>query len=68
MPEYVRVKDKQTGHEMSLPVGTFDEADAEVLKKPATDPGGEPLPVKYKTTVDQAAENKSGQAATQKEK
>ena len=68
MPEYVRVKDKQTGHEFSLPVGSFDESDATVLDKHATDPGGTPLPVKYHTTVNQAAETKSGQAATSKEK
>lgn len=65
---YVRVKDKQTGHEMSLPEGTFDEGAVTVLKKDATDPGGEPLPVKYRTTVDEAADTKSGQAATPKEK
>lgn len=65
---YVRVKDKTTGHEFSLPEGSFDEADATVLDKPATDPGGDPLPVKYHTTVNKAAEPKSGQAATSKEK
>lgn len=65
---YVRVKDKQTRHEMSLPEGTFDTDAVTVLDKDATDPGGEPLPVKYKTTVDKAAETKSGQAATSKEK
>jgi hypothetical protein len=67
MPEYVRVKDKQTKHEMSLPVGSFDESDATVLDKDATDPGGVPLPVKYHTTVTQAADT-SGRAATSKEK
>lgn len=68
MPDYVRVKDKTTKHEMSLPVGSFDEADAIVLDKDATDPGGVPLSVKYHTTVNQAAEDKSGQAATPKGK
>lgn len=65
---YVRVKDNQTGHEMSLPEGTFDVAAVTVLDKAATDPGGEPLPTKYHTTVDAAAETKRGQAATPKEK
>lgn len=68
MPEYARLKDKATGHEFSMPVGSFDEADATVLDKDATDPGGAPLPVKYHTTVTKAAETKSGQAATSKEK
>lgn len=68
MPEYVRVKDKQTGHEFSLPDGTFDTDSVTVLKKDAVDPGGDPLPVKHKTTVAEAAGNKSGAAASQKEK
>lgn len=55
MPEYVRVKDKATGHEFSMPEGTFDEEAVTVLKKDAVDPGGEPLPTKYKTTVADAA-------------
>lgn len=65
---YVRVKDKVTGHEFSMPEGTFDEDAVTVLDKPATDPGGVPLPVKHKTTVAQAADSKRGQAATSKEK
>lgn len=68
MPAYVRVKDNQTSHEMSLPEGSFPSHVATVLDKPATDPGGEPLPVKYHTTVDAAAETKRGQAATSREK
>lgn len=68
MPEYVRVKDKQTGHEFSLPAGTFDPEVVTVLEKDAVDPGGAPLPVKHKTTVADAAASKSGAAASQKEK
>jgi hypothetical protein len=68
MPEYVRIKDKQTGHEFSMPAGTFDKDVVTVLDKDATDPGGTPLPTKHKTTVAKAAESKSGQAATSKEK
>lgn len=67
MPEYARIKDKQTGHEYSLPVGSFDENDVTVLNKDAVDPGGVPLPTKYKTSVAEAAETKSGRAATEKE-
>lgn len=69
MPEYVRVKDKQTGHEFSLPEGSFDPEAVTTLEKDAVDPGGAPLPVKYKTTVAEAAGSKSGRsAATDKEK
>lgn len=68
MADYVRIKDNGTGHEFSMHAGTFDEKGVTILDKPATDPGGEPLPVKYKTTVNQAAESKSGQAAASKEK
>lgn len=63
MPNYIRVKDKQTGHEMSLPEGTFDEDAVTVLKKDATDAGGEPLPVKHKSDVSTEAAKKSGAAA-----
>lgn len=68
MPEYVRVKDKQTGHEFSLPDGSFDPEAVTILKKDAVDAGGSPLPVKHKTTVADAAASKSGAAASQKEK
>lgn len=44
---YVRVKDNQTGHEFSMPEGTFDEDDVTVLDEDATDVGGTPLPVNY---------------------
>ena len=60
MPNYIRVKDKATGHEFSLPEGSFDEADATVLDRPATDAGGEPLPTKYRTTVSKAAKGADG--------
>ncbi len=59
----IRVKDKQTGHEFSVHESTFDGDAMTDLDKPATDPGGEPLPVKYKTTATKAAESKSGRAA-----
>lgn len=48
---YVRVKDNQTGHEMSLPEGAFDDDAVTVLDKDAVDPGGEPLPTKYHVTL-----------------
>lgn len=71
MPEYVWVKDNGTGHQFPLP-----KSEAEALgdgvridpKHPTHDAGGELLHPVYKTTVAEAAGNKSGQAATSKEK
>lgn len=72
MSDYVRVKQADTGHEMTLPVEHVEAADSgsyTVLDKPAVDEGGSPLPPKFKTTVAKAAASKSGQqAATDKEK
>lgn len=55
MPTYVRVKDNETGHEFSMPEGTFDEDDVTVLDKDATDVGGDPLPTKYHVTLEPAS-------------
>ena len=57
MPEYLRVKQKDTGHELSVTKAMYDFApDAyEVLDKPATDAGGNPNRAKHKTTVAKAA-------------
>lgn len=53
MPEYVRVRDKETGHHLSVLRSHFDlapEAFVE-LKQDATYADGTPVPPKYKTTV-----------------
>ena len=53
MPEFLRVKDKETGHEYSVPKVRYD-ADPDLytkVDKDATDPAGTPLPPKYKTSV-----------------
>lgn len=67
MQTYLRVKQTETGHELSLSQTQYDFApDAyEVLEKPATDAGGNPHPPKYKTSVATAAAKKatSGQTA-----
>lgn len=49
MPEYVRVKDKDTGHKYSALKSTVDaNPDAYlVLKQDAVDVAGDPLPVEY---------------------
>lgn len=49
MSEFVRVKDKTTGHEYS--VRRPDPKRVDVLDKPAVDRNGKPLPAKPKTTV-----------------
>lgn len=70
MPEYVRVRDKDTGHHLSILRSQLDRRpDAYVeLKQDATYLDGTPLPAKHKTSVASAAANKTGQSAdTEKE-
>lgn len=55
MPEWVRVKDPDTGHEVSITAAQADAVGAKPLDKPALSPFGAPLPPKTKTTVDEAA-------------
>ena len=67
MPEFVRVRDKETGHHLSILRSQFDrnkEAFSE-LKQEATYADGTPLPPKHKTSVSAEAEKKkpSGQQA-----
>ena len=68
MPEYVRVRDKETGHHYSVTRERFDSAPElwQELKQDATDSAGDPLPPKYKTTVSTEAEKKAGSTATEK--
>lgn len=64
MSEYVRVRDKETGHHLSVLRSQFDfnpEAFSE-LKQDATYADGDPLPPKHKTSVSQEAANKPGKA------
>lgn len=65
MPDLLRVKQTDTGHELTVTQSMYDFApDAyDVLKdKPATDGGGNPLPPKYKTTVAKSASAKRAAA------
>lgn len=61
MPDYLRVKQKDTGHELSVTRAMYDFApDAyDVLEKSATNSAGVPLRPKYKTTVNKAAAKKT---------
>lgn len=62
MPEYLRVKQIDTGHELSVTRAMYDfapDAYAVLDKKPATNRAGNPLPAKHKTTVRKAAAKKA---------
>lgn len=67
MTEFLRVKQNDTGHELTVSRTVFDAAPKDgytVLgDKPATDAGSNPLPPKFKTSVDKSAAAKSGQKA-----
>lgn len=60
-PVYVRVRDKETGHHVSINKTRFDANPDlwQLLKQPATDSAGHPLPMKPKTTVSTEAVKKS---------
>ena len=45
--EWVRVKDKDTGHKYSVPAGAVDENAHQVLKQPAADLACDPLPAEH---------------------
>lgn len=47
MPEYVRVRDKDTGYHSTVPKDGLHLGNYQVLKQDATDLNGEPLPVDY---------------------
>lgn len=48
MPKWVRVRQKATGHQLSLP-SPVNRAEYDILNKPALGVGGRPLPPKYFT-------------------
>ena len=59
MPEYVRVKQAETGHEISITRERAKALGLEALDKDAVDSTGAPLPPQYKTTVAKAAAKKT---------
>lgn len=67
MTDHLRVKQNETGHELTVSRTAYEFAPDgyTVLDKPATDAGGNPLQPKYKTSVATAAAKKatSGQKA-----
>lgn len=71
MTDYVRVKDRETGHHVSIPVAQFEhEGDVwQELKQDAVDSGGNPLPPKYHTSVGkESTTKKASQSAATSEK
>lgn len=48
MPEYVRVRWRETGHHSTIAAHRFDPERHSKLKSPAVDRNGEPIPPKYK--------------------
>lgn len=73
MPQFVRVKDKETGHHLSILRSQY-EADGgaqvweELADHPATDNAGDPLPPKYKTTVSAETEKTADPSAATSKK
>jgi hypothetical protein len=66
MPDYVRVRQSETGHHLSITRANFDRAPEGAyteLQQIAADLAGNPLPPKYKTTVSTEAEKKAGRSA-----
>jgi hypothetical protein len=66
MAEFIRVRDKATGHEYTIREDRFDEKGHTRLEKDALGPDRLPAPVKFKTTVAKSAAAKSDTTSGQK--
>lgn len=64
MPEYVRVRDRDSGHELSILQSAVHRGNYDVLDEPATRRNGEVLPPKHGKPV--APTKKPGQQADTK--
>lgn len=60
-PEYVRVRDKETGHHYSVTRERYDRTPNlwDELKSDAVEPNGDPVPMKPKTSVSKKATGKT---------
>lgn len=58
MPDYIRVTSRATGHESTIPAHRFDAKKHKKAGKDAVDRHGDPLPPKFRTTVDKEAAKK----------
>jgi hypothetical protein len=66
MKDPIRVRAKDTGHEMTIPEARFDADAFQKVDKPALDAHGEPAPVKYRTSVAKSAsDNKAAKSVDQ---
>lgn len=63
--EYIRVKDKDTGHKYTIVASALDEEHQQVLKQDALDHNDNPLPPEFSEASEASS---SGQSATTKEK
>lgn len=61
-PDYVRAKDKSTGHKVTLLRAQLDDGYLE-LKQPAVDEHGAPLAPEYASRTTPSPSNQSGQKA-----
>lgn len=69
MPEFIRVRARDTGYEMTIRTIRFDPEIYTKAKGPALDAHGEPAPVNYRTPAAKPAEEKkAGPTAAESEK
>ena len=70
MPDYIRVKAKDTKHELSIVESAFDPDAYDKVDKPATSADGTPLPPKHHKSLSgqgRKATTTQGQTADKKE-
>ena len=68
--EFVRVRDKSTRHEYTVPVGAYDDTAHELVTRngvTAVDRVGRPLPAKYRTTRSSASADEANSTTDQEE-
>lgn len=64
MPEFLRVRVKDTKAHITIHAPMFDKAIHAELKSAAVDRNGDPLPPKYPSTDASPADDSEGEAAT----
>jgi hypothetical protein len=62
----LRVRDDDTGHERSIPVGELGHGNYTVLDEPASDVSGDPVPSKLATPKSLSGQTNRGQQADSK--
>lgn len=64
MSDYLRVRDKDTGHEYTIRAAHFNEDAHTVIDKPALDAHGEPAAMKPRESVGKRAAKKTASSGT----